>query len=139
MNDWEQTMESIIDLDKDVVVVIGYADIIKQKSHPNRIPLGKHPMVFDNLTTESFYRIIGRGDESDIVEALKECEWDVDSEGEYEFKCIMKWVSGDWEVGEYPYLELKHIEFNFIQTFTQRERESKLNDLFSKSDFNLFN
>jgi hypothetical protein len=36
------------------------------------------------------------------------------------------------------YLEVEHIEFNLIQTFQQRERQSKLDEILNKDLEDLF-
>ena len=65
---------------------------------------------------------------------MKEETLNVDLEGEYEFKSIMKWEPPDYDsYGRCIYpgsLIVEHIELTFIQTFTQRERNSKLENLF---------
>jgi hypothetical protein len=77
---------------------------------------------------------MGRGDNESILECIREWDCDVDKEGEYEFKAILKYQKGDYSTGESGYWEVQHIEFNFIQTFLEREREWKLNEILS-SDF----
>lgn len=123
-SDWKVLMDEIIELDESVVVVIGCADIIQSSN-------GWITHMFDKLTSNSFYRIIGRGGDEDIISELSEYDPQVDKEGEYEFKCIMRWITGDHSVGEHSYLEIKHMDLNFIQTFKQRDREYKLTELFN--------
>lgn len=134
-------MEQVIEIDKDFVVVHGVSDITNKTecTFENGITkcfnLG---FYFKDLKDDSFWKIIGRGENESVVESLNEFECDVEVEGEYEFKAILRWIPGDYD--EYgrctlrDYLEVEHIEFNLIQTFQQREREVKLNTLFDLFD-----
>lgn len=130
---YKQILEDILELDKRVVVVVGHADITNHAAYH---------YYFKDLTSENFWRVIGRGDDNLILESFNEWECDVDLEGEYEFKAVLRWESADYD--EYgrctmtSYLEIEHIEFNFIQTFKERERESKLNEIFSDRLDDLF-
>ncbi len=122
---WENIMGEIIELDEDVVVVIGTADII---THHCATPFS----MFEEITPNSFYRIIGRGDDEAIINALTNYTCNLDDklqpEGEYEFKAIFTWATEDEDYRNH-YLEVQHINFNFIQTFAQRKREYIINDL----------
>ncbi len=124
-SDWKETMDSIIELDEDVVVIIGTSDIVEWK-----INTGVSPKMFKDLTDKSFYRIIGRGPDELILNAFIDYECDVDVEGEYQFKAILGWVNDDYS----NYLDIRHIEFYLIQTFTEREREQKINELLDIDD-----
>lgn len=128
IDNYKQILEDVLEIDERIVVIIGYADIT---NHASGITANHY--YFKDLTSENFWRVIGRGDDDPILESLNEWECDVDCEGEYEFKAVLRWESADYD--EYghctmsSYLEVEHIEFNFIQTFLQRERESKLNEI----------
>ena len=132
--DYKQILEDVLELDERIVVVVGHADITNHAAYH---------YYFKDLTSESFWRVIGRGDDNPILESLNEWQCDVDTEGEYEFKAVLRWESADYD--EYgrctmsSYLEVEHIEFNFIQTFKERERESKLNEIFNDKLEDLFN
>lgn len=106
---WKDIMDCVFELDKEIVVIVGYADISDK--------------YFKNLNEDSYWRLLGSGDDTSIVNSLNEWLCEVDCDGEYEFKAILKW-------GADYYLEVVHIEYNFIQTFIQREREYKLDNLF---------
>lgn len=131
--DYKQILEDVLELDGKIVVIIGHADITNHAAYH---------YYFKDLTNESFWRVIGRGDDNPILESLNEWQCDVDMEGEYEFKAVLRWEGADYD--EYgrctmsSYLEVEHIEFNFIQTFKERERESKLNEIFSDKLEDLF-
>jgi predicted SprT family Zn-dependent metalloprotease len=74
---------------------------------------------------------------------MSEFVCDVDKDGEYEFKAVLKWVPGEYDERGCStmrdYLEVEHIEFNLIQTFQQRERQSKLDEILSKELEDIFN
>jgi hypothetical protein len=123
---WEEIMNYIFELDEEVAVIIGYSDIAHKENHSR--------LYFKDLTSESFWKVMGRGDEESVLESLIDCECNVDEEGEYEFKAILKYQKGDYSTGESGYWEIKHIEYKFTQTFLEREREWKLNEILS-SDF----
>jgi hypothetical protein len=112
-------------------------------------PLKSHPLVyppeeriFKDFNKDSFWVVMGRGTEELIVEAMSEYVCDVDRDGEYEFKAILKWIPGDYDERGCPtmrdYLEVEHIEFNLIQTFQQRERQSKLDEILNKDLEDIF-
>ena len=134
--EYKQILEDILELDEQVTIIRGISDIIMDplKSHP----LGYLPeeRIFKDFDKDSFWIVMGRGTEELIVESMSESVCDVDRDGEYEFKAILKWVPGDYD--EYgrctmrDYLEVEHIEFNLIQTFQQRERQSKLDEILSE-------
>lgn len=62
---------------------------------------------------------------------------EVDREGEYEFKAVLSWDSGDKNHNGYFILE--YIEFSFIQTLQERDRNLKIDHILSDSgiDFNI--
>jgi hypothetical protein len=68
-----------------------------------------------------------------IIDALTEYYFEVNREGFYEIKALLKWIPGDYD--EYgrctlrDYLEIEHIELKFISTFESRNREGKLNQI----------
>jgi len=120
--DWKDLMDYVFELDEEVAVVIGCSDIDHKEGYSS--------LYFKDLTVDSFWKVIGRGDNELILrDALEHWECDVDKEGEYEFKAILKYYKGDYSVGESGYWEIQHIEYKFIQTFLERERESKLNEI----------
>ena len=139
--DYKQILEDVLEIQESITVIVGYADIIGYSDITNNTTYNYY--FKDDLTNESFWRVIGRGDDDLILESLQEFQCEVDMEGEYEFKAVLKWIPGDYD--EYgrctmrDYLEIEHIEFNFIQTFQERERESKLSKILSDEFEDLFN
>ena len=128
---WKDLMDYVFELDEEIAVIIGYSDIAHKEGYSS--------LYFKDLTVDSFWKVIGRGDNESILESIVEWECDVDKEGEYEFKAILKYYKGDYSVGESGYWEIEHIEYNFIQTFLEREREHKLNEILDFNLDNLFN
>jgi hypothetical protein len=122
-NDWKEIMDDILELEESVVVIIGWCDIV----------ISETGYTFKNLNKDSYYRIIGRGSDEDIIECLEDYAFDeedgVSTDGEYEFKVIMKLYRGDYETGEPGYFDITHIELKLIQTILERERNEKLDNL----------
>ena len=119
---WKDLMDYVFELDEEIGVIIGYSDIAHKEGYSS--------LYFKDLTVDSFWKVIGRGDnESILQDVLEHWECDVDKEGEYEFKAILKYYKGDYSIGEMGYYEIVHIEYKFLQTFLERERESKLNEI----------
>jgi len=127
--DWKELMDEIIELEESFVVIIGCCDIT----------ISDIGYTFKNLNQDSYYRVIGRGSDEDIIECLVDYAIDeedgVNTDGEYEFKAIMKWYRGDYETRENGYFDITHIELKLIQTILQRERNEKLDNLL---DFDFF-
>jgi hypothetical protein len=121
--DYKDIMDQIFDLEEYLVVIRGFSDIYRYE-----LPFHS-PFFFKDLKSENFWILMGRVDNDSILEALVEYDFEVDKEGEYEFKAILKYIKGDYSTGESGYWEIKHIEFELIQTFQEREREYKLNEL----------
>lgn len=111
-NTYKDLIEDIIDIDKELNIVFGSVDI-------------KDKQLVINKDYSYHYSVIGRGDESTILEAFENYEVELE-DGEYEFKAVLKWYSEDYHQN---YLRVEYIEFNFIQTFLQRERQIKLESL----------
>ena len=122
-SNWKEIMDDILELEESVVVIIGCCDIINNE-------IG---CTFKDLNKDSYYRVIGRGSDEDIIECLEDYSFDeedgVSTDGEYEFKVIMKWYRGDYETGEPGYFDITHIELKLIRTILERERNEKLDNL----------
>lgn len=134
--DYKQILEDILELDERVTIIRGFGDIISKVTN-------KYGTCgFLNIKEDNFWIILGRGDYNMIIESFQDYEIPVDREGEYEFKAILKWIPGDYD--EYgrctmrDYLEVEHIDLDFIQTFQQRERQQKLDLILTKEMEDLF-
>ena len=130
MNDYEITYKEIMDyvfeISENMSVIIGYADITRRDGYSS--------LYFKDLTKDSFWVVLGNGDSESILQNLLHWECDVELDGEYEFKAILKYYSGDYSVGESGFWEISHIEFKLVQTIIERERNSKLDYLFDDID-----
>jgi hypothetical protein len=139
--DYKQILEDILELDERITIIRGISDIIMD---PLRHPLWYLPeeRIFKDFNKDSFWIVMGRGTDELIVESMSEFVCDVDKDGEYEFKAVLKWVPGEYDERGCPtmrdYLEVEHIEFNLIQTFQQRERQSKLDKILNKDLEDIF-
>ncbi len=119
--DWKDLMDELFKIDECISAIMGVADISHRENHSG--------FYFKDLTLDSFWKVIGRVDNESLLDSLVEWECSVQKEGEYEFKAILKYYKGDYSVGEMGYWEVQHIEYDFIQTFLERERETKLDTI----------
>jgi hypothetical protein len=111
-----EIMEDLIESSKKFVVIQGIGDVVDRGGW----------MGFKEGQKDFYWTIIGNPDLID--KEIFEAELDQDlAEGEYEFSAIFQHFRH-----EGPYLE--HISMKFIQTFAERERDQKLNDLLFPDD-----
>lgn len=140
--DYKQILEDVLELDESITIIKGFSDIITIPDPNKKIGFFPEEKIFKDFNKDSFWVVMGRGGEDLIIESMSDFSCNVDKEGEYEFKAVLRWIPGEYD--EYgrctmrDYLEVEHIEFNFIQTFQQRERESKLNEILTNEFDNLF-
>lgn len=141
--DYKQILEDVLELDERITVIRGFSDIIiDDLNAPLLNNNSKFSTKFKDFNKNNYWILLGRGTDEMIVETMSEIGCDVDREGEYEFKAVLRWVSGDYD--EYgrctmrDCLEVEYIEFNFIQTFQQRERQQKLDLVLAKEMEDLF-
>jgi hypothetical protein len=128
---YKEIFEDIISYEENFVAIIGYSDLVN-----NDFTIGLN-YIFKDLKEDDFWIILGRADSKSILDELKNSEFSLEREGEYEFKMLLKYYTGDWSVGESGYYEIVYEEFNFIQTFLERERDQKLNSFFDDDIFNI--
>lgn len=128
--------QEILDIHDKWTAIIGYIDIVKEGNLfvvKNKYNSTITNSLANELTLDDFWIIIGKGQENQILDSLREYEYVVDREGYYEVKALLKWDGGDYD--EYgrcimrEYLEIDHIELNFLCSFEARNRESKLNEI----------
>jgi hypothetical protein len=136
--DYKDMMDNVLEVYNQYTIVQGVVDIspINGLLGPN----GKNLYYITNIN--DYYTIIGKGIDEDILGALHYHECDVEIDGEYSFKAVLKWEEGEYDEYNGPYsisyLYIDYIEFNFQQTFKEREREQKINDILITEFENLF-
>lgn len=122
--DWKETLDFVFELDESVVIVIGYCDVVDKQ--------------FKDLTQDSFWRVLGRGDDKEVYQALLDFDFNSPPiettgqfvDGEYQFKAVLKWEPSEYHENRmvYPsYLYVDYIDAKLIRTIQQREREDKIN------------
>lgn len=128
--DWKETLDFVFELDESVVIVIGYCDVVDKQ--------------FKDLTQDSFWKVLGRGDDEEAYQALLDFDFNSPPigttgefvDGEYQFKAVLKWEQYHGNQMVYPsYLYVDYIDAQLIRTIQQREREDKINQTL---DFELF-
>jgi hypothetical protein len=136
MEDKSEFFQEIMDIHDNWIAIIGCIDIVHfntRFSIRNDYNLADTNPLANKFNQDDFYIIIGKGSSDMIIESLEEHEFEVDREGFYEIKALLKWIPGDYD--EYgrctlrDYLEIEHIELKFISTFESRNREEKLNQI----------
>ena len=144
--DYKQILEDILELDEQITIIRGFGDIVIDPSKARTLGYLPEEMIFKEFKSDNYWIVMGRGTDELIVEAMSELvcgvTFQVEREGEYEFKAVLKWVPGEYDERGCPtmrdYLEVEHIEFDFIQTFQQRERQQKLDLILTKEMEDLF-
>lgn len=136
---YDELIDDILEIDENYTLIRGYGDIenilVKIGSYTENI------FQLKNIKKDNFHIIIGRCDEDDIIENLKEESFDVEREGEYEFIFLFKYIEAEFESGHMimrGYYEIIESRLQFIQTFEERERELKLNEILLDEFDNLF-
>lgn len=136
---YENIIDDILEIDEKFTLIRGHGDIVY-----HTIKIGSYTenfFKFKDLKSDDFWTIIGRHDDKYVLESLNDEEFDVDREGEYEFIILLKYNPSEFESGSMitpGYLEIVDKRLTFIQTFEQREREQKLNEIFLDEFDNLF-
>ena len=141
-----ELFQEIMDIHDNWTAIVGCIDIVKlDNNFTIKRPYNSDKVnkLANDFTQDDFWTIIGKGQPELIIEALNEYDFEVDREGFYEIKALLKWIPGDYD--EYgrctmrDYLDIEHIELNFISTFEARDRDSKLDKILSDDFDNLFN
>lgn len=141
-----ELFQEIMDIHDYWTSIVGCIDIVKlDNNFTIKRPYNSDKVnkLANDFTQDDFWTIIGKGQPELIIEALNEYDFEVDREGFYEIKALFKWIPGDYD--DYgrctmrDYLDIEHIELNFISTFEARDRDSKLDKILSDDFDNLFN
>jgi len=141
-----ELFQEIMDIHDNWTAIVGCIDIVKlDNNFTIKRPYNSDKVnkLANDFTQDDFWTIIGKGQPELIIEALNEYDFEVDREGFYEIKALLKWIPGDYD--DYgrctmrDYLDIEHIELNFISTFEARDRDSKLDKILSDDFDNLFN
>lgn len=137
--DYKQILEDVLELNESLVIISGYGDV-----YDLEVGCGSHIHYirgFKCLTPENFWIILGKATQEDILELLNDYECEVDKAGEYSFDMVIKYHKGEYD--EYGraessgYYDIEYVDWKFNQTFIERDREEKLNEILSKD--NIFN
>ena len=143
--DKSELFQEIMHIHDNWTAIIGCIDIVNFKNKftiKSEYNIHEVNPLSNEVTNDDFYSIIGREQSYLIIEVLSEYEFEVDKEGFYEIKLLLKYIPGDYD--EYgrctmrDYLEIEHIELEFISTFESRDREQKLNQILSDDFDKLF-
>jgi hypothetical protein len=136
---YDELIDDLLEIDENYTLIRGYSDIenilVKIGSYTESI------FQFKDLKKDNFHIIIGRCDEDDIIKTLEEESFDVEREGEYEFILLLRYNQPEYESGHMimdGYYEIVKSRIQFLQTFEERERELKLNEILLDEFDNLF-
>jgi len=137
--DLDNLLDDVIDIGKTYNIISGVVDVDNYYNS-----LGTYQgniKKIKKFNEESYYQLIGNAPDEMIIETMVESDCEVDKSGEYEFYAVLSYVEGETDdCGRYTmrdYLEISHIRWNLIQTFEQRDRQYKLDQIL-ESD-NIFN
>ena len=137
--DLDNLLDDVIDIGKTYTIISGVVDVDNYYNS-----LGTYQgniKKIKKFNEESYYQLIGNAPDEMIIETMLESDCEVDKSGEYEFYAVLSYVEGETDdCGRYTmrdYLEIAHIRWNLIQTFEQRDRQYKLDQIL-ESD-NIFN
>jgi len=115
-----ELFQEIMDIHDNWTAIVGCIDIVKlDNNFTIKRPYNSDKVnkLANDFTQDDFWTIIGKGQPELIIEALNEYDFEVDREGFYEIKALLKWIPGDYD--EYgrctmrDYLDIEHIELNF--------------------------
>lgn len=136
MYDYKEIMDDVFFYNEKFTVIKGFVDIIEDTHSLVKI------FLFKKLTNDNIFPVLGQAHIDHIIEDLKEFECDVEREGEYEIRAILRHNNSEFDNEGHctspSWWEIEHIEYDFIQSFEQRERQEKLNQLLDK-DIDIFN
>lgn len=112
-------IEEIERYNKNYILIEGFFDFIKEDDSFQL-----------KYKKDAYWLTSGYAEEVDIKIALLECGHDgVDKEGEWHCKILFSVENDGDGYNNWIYLESEESEYNLIQTFIQRERQGKIDEL----------
>lgn len=125
----QEMIETLSDYIKHYTIIEGLTDVvIDNKTNPYLYTLK------DNV----YWVIVGRLPDEDIISIMNDDSFSesdgIKCEGHYHYKAAIYYKHHTWEEPAESYID--YIEFDFIETFQERDREAKLNQiLYDNDDF----
>ena len=138
--DYEQILEDVIEMEERLTIITGFVDV-KYSTWTDALGHQQKSLSIDKFNNEHYWILLGRGTDEMIIESIMNMDINVDREGEYRLWAVLKYQSADYHEGRMispGYYDCVHIKWEFIQTFEQRDREIKLNELLSDEFNDLF-
>jgi hypothetical protein len=116
-------MDDIFEMSKNTVVVEGSIDI-------SSIDYNSHKTYYTK-DVPWFWVVMGNPYESLIEESLKNSNWEVETDGHYKFRAVLKYEPPEYDgygrTTMNDYYEISYIDLVFEETFIQRKRNEILN------------
>lgn len=128
-----ELIEDIKEINDKFTIIQGVFDIIKRKDTNDYIV---------SSIENSYWVLIGKCSEEMINESFEDYQFDVEREGEYFIEAVLRYYKPEYEDGRCTmrdYLDVEYINLTFQQSFEEREREFKLNEILDKEFDQLFN
>jgi len=138
---YEELIDDAIEFNKKYTILTGVIDVVNKY---DKLSSKLHPaveFVIHEINDNSFWVVSGYPDIEMIKDAFIDLDVNVDRDGEYDFKALLLYESGDCDefgriIGR-AYLYVEYINLTFIQSFESRERESKINSILSDNLFDI--
>ena len=116
---------------KNHTLIKGHCDVVvDETTFGSVLPVILYYKVKDNF----FWVVLGNSDDELINDVFIDSSFEsvtdgIEREGCYEYNAAIYYQSSTWEEPGESYID--YIDFTFIESFEAREREYKLNQLFS--------
>lgn len=137
--DYEGLLDGVIEIEERLTIITGFVDV-KYANWTDAVGHEQKSLSIVNFNKDSYWILLGRGTDEMIIESIinYDINVDVNREGEYRFWAVLKYNSADYH--EYrmispSYLDCEHIRWEFIQSFEQRDRQNKLDNLLLNDEF----
>jgi hypothetical protein len=138
-----ELIEDVKEISNKYVIIQGVIDIIKKDIlyYSNNKKLVDS--MFKSNIKDSYWILIGNNSSEEMIEdCFEDYTFDVDREGEYFFESVLRYHPCEYDDGRCimrDYLDVEYINLTFQQSFEEREREFKLNEILDKEFDQLFN